>query len=119
MVVSAYTTDKVNFDTNSRYIEKVKNPDSNLEDRIIKGLSTNKDKNDYELDVDDKFGFLELTYDDVYRGNVFIPLNNDPVSAQTGWGGNINLNEARTLAEEYQNFQKSSKQKDSSSSVLQ
>ena len=119
MVVSAYTTDKVNFDTNSRYIEKVKNPDSNLEDRIIKGLSTNKDKNDYELDVDDKFGFLELTYDDVYRGNVFIPLNNDPVSAQTGWGGTVNLNEARTLAEDYQNFQKSSKQKDSSSSVLQ
>lgn len=119
MVVSAYTTDKVNFDTNSRYIEKVKNPDSNLEDRIIKGLSTNKDKNDYELDVDDKFGFLELTYDDVYRGNVFIPLNNDPISAQTGWGNNVNLNEARTLAEDYQNFQKSSKQKDSSSSVLQ
>ena len=119
MVISAYTTDKVNFDINSKYIEKVKNPDSNLEDRIIKGLSTNKDKNDYELDVDDKFGFLELTYDDVYRGNVFIPLNNDPVSAQTGWGGNVNLNKARTLAEDYQNFQKSSKQKDSSSSVLQ
>ena len=119
MVVSAYTTDRIKFNTNSRYIEKVKNPDSDLEDRIVKGLSTNKDKNDYELDVDDKFGFFELTYDDVYRGNVFIPLNNDPVSAQTGWGGNVNLNEARSLAEDYQNFQKSSKQKESSSSVLQ
>ena len=119
MVVSAYTTDKINFNTNSKYIEKVKNPDSNLEDRIIKGLSTNKDKNDYELDIDDKFGFLELTYDDIYRGNVFIPLNNDPVSAQTGWGDSVDLKEARSLAEDYQNFQKSSKQKESSSSVLQ
>lgn len=118
MVVSAYTTDKVKFKTDSNYIEKVKNPDKDLENRIIKGLSTNKDKNDYELDVDDKWGWFELTYDDIYRGNVFIPLNNDPVSAQTGWGSDNNLTETRQLAEQYQNFQKSSKQKDSSSSNL-
>lgn len=119
LVVSAYTTDKININTNSRYIEKVKNPDKSLEERLIKGLSTNKDKNDYELDVDDKWGLFELTYDDVYRGSVFIPLNNDPVSAQTGWGNdNIKLDETRNLAEQYQNYQKSSKQKDSSSNNL-
>ena len=119
LVVSAYTTDKININTNSRYIEKVKNPDKSLEERLIKGLSTNKDKNDYELDIDDKWGLFELTYDDVYRGNVFIPLNNDPVSAQTGWGNdNIKLDEARDLAEQYQNYQKSLTQKDSSSRNL-
>lgn len=120
MVVSAYTTDKINFNTNSRYVEKVKNPNKSLEERIIKGLSTNKDKNDYEIDIDNKFGWFELTWDDIYRGSVFIPLNNDPISAQTGWGSgdNIKLNEARDLAEQYQNFQKSLKQKESSSSVL-
>ena len=119
LVVSAYTTDKVNINTNSRYIEKVKNPDKSLEERLIKGLSTNKDKNDYELDIDDKWGLFELTYDDVYRGSVFIPLNNDPVSAQTGWGNdNIKLDEARDLAEQYQNYQKSLTQKDSSSRNL-
>lgn len=119
LVVSAYTTDKINVNTNSRYIEKVKNPDKSLEERLIKGLSTNKDKNDYELDIDDKWGLFELTYDDVYRGSVFIPLNNDPVSAQTGWGNdNIKLDETRNLAEQYQNYQKSLKQKDSSSRNL-
>ena len=119
MVVSAYTTDKVKFNTDSRYVEKVRNPDKALEERIIKGLSSNKDKNDYELDINDKWGIFELTYDDVYRGSVFIPLNNDPVSAQTGWGNdNIKLNETQNLAEQYQNYQKSSKQKDSSSNSL-
>lgn len=119
MVVSAYTTDKVKFNTDSRYVEKVRNPDKALEERIIRGLSSNKDKNDYELDINDKWGIFELTYDDVYRGSVFIPLNNDPVSAQTGWGNdNIKLNETQNLAEQYQNYQKSSKQKDSSSNSL-
>ena len=119
IVVSAYTTDRIKFDTDSRYIEKVKNPDKSLEERIKRGLSTNKDKNDYELDINDKWGIFELTYDDIYRGNIFIPLNNDPVSAQTGWGNdNIKLDETRNLAEQYQNYQKSSKQKDSSSNNL-
>lgn len=119
MVVSAYTTDRAKFNTDSRYIEKVKNPDKSLEERIKRGLSTNEDKNDYELDINDKWGIFELTYDDIYRGNIFIPLNNDPVSAQTGWGNdNIKLDETRNLAEQYQNYQKSSKQKDSSSNSL-
>lgn len=119
LVVSAYTTDKVKFDTNSRYVEKVKNPSKDLQNRLEKGLSSNKDKNDYEIDIDDKWGWFELRWDDIYRGQVFIPINNDPVSAQTGWGNDeIKLNEVRSLAEDYQNFQKSSKQKESSSSVL-
>ena len=120
LVVSAYTTDKIKFNTNSKYIEKVRNPDKDLEERLIRGLSTNDKKNDYEIDVDDKFGWFEGTWDDIYRGNVFIPLSNDPVSAQTGWGSgdNIKLEDAKKLAEQNQDFQKILKQKSSSSNIL-
>jgi hypothetical protein len=31
LVVEAYASDKVKFDTNSKYIEKINNPDEELE----------------------------------------------------------------------------------------
>ena len=119
MVVSAYTTDKVKFNTDSRYVEKVKNPNKALEERMSRALSSNKDKNDYSIDVNDKWRIFEWTSDDVYRGSVFIPLNNDPVSAQTGWGNdNIKLDETRSLAEQYQTWSKMNNIKESKSSQL-
>ena len=119
MVVSAYTTDKIKLnDWNSRYIEKVNNPNKGLEERLIKGLSTNKDKNDYEVDIDDKFGWFELRWDDIYRGNVFIPLNNDPISAQSGWGNDIKIDEARSLSQQYQTWNKMGKVKSSDANQL-
>lgn len=117
MVVTAYTTDRINFDQKSRYIEKVNNPTSELEQELIQGLSTNKDKNDYELDVKDKIWGLEMTYDDIFRGNVFIPLNNDPLSAQMN-NDTIKIDEARNLAQSYQYFQKAQKMKQSNSDIL-
>ncbi|MEE3343998.1 MAG: hypothetical protein VZS44_07910 [Bacilli bacterium] len=39
MVVEAYSTDRVKFNKNSKYIEKVSNPDKALEDRINNALS--------------------------------------------------------------------------------
>lgn len=121
MVVSAYTTDRIKLNNfGSKYIEKVNNPDKALEDRLSKGLSTNKDKNDYKIDIDDKWGWFEGTWDDVYRGSVFIPLNNDPVSAQTGWGNdNIKLDEVQELAAQHQTWNKMSKAKSTDSSQLQ
>lgn len=117
MVVSAYTTDRVNFDQKSRYIEKVNNPTSELEQELIQGLSTNNDKNNYELDVKDKIWGLEMTYDDIFRGNVFIPLNNDPLSAQMN-NNTMKIGDARELAESYQYFQKAQKVKQSNSDIL-
>ena len=117
IVVSAYTSDKVKFDTNSRYVERVKNPDEDLENRIISALSTNKDKDNYELDIDNHWGFLEGFWDDIYRGSIFIPINNDPVSAQIG-NSTIKLDEVRGLAEDYQNYQKLNNQRSSSSDIL-
>ena len=97
MVVSAYTTDKVGFDKESNYIKKVKNPDKALEDRISRALSSDKDKKNYSVDVDDKWRIFEWTSDDVYRGQIFIPLNNDPLSAHME-DTNLKLESAYDLA---------------------
>ena len=112
IVVSAYTTDKVKFNKNSNYIEQVKNPDEALENRIKTALSTNKDKNNYSLDID--YWFYG---DTAYRGNVFIPLNNDPISAQMG-NSSLKMDEAKELSQQYQYWRKSQDMKESSSKVL-
>ena len=110
MVVEAYSTDRVNFNKNSKYIEKVSNPDKALEERLNNALSVKgpdgKVKN-YGVDINDwGLGFLfEGGWDDIYHANVFIPLNNDPISAQIG-NDTLKRDDARKLASEYQNYQK-------------
>jgi hypothetical protein len=99
MVVEGYTTDRVKFNKNSKYIEKVSNPDKELENRLNNALSTKgadgKVQN-YGVDIND-WGIgplFEGGWDDIYHGSVFIPLNNDPISAQIGQS-NLNRAEAR------------------------
>ena len=110
MVVEAYSTDRVNFNKNSKYIEKVSNPDKALEERLNNALSVKgpdgKVKK-YGVDINDwGLGFLfEGGWDDIYHANVFIPLNNDPISAQIG-NDTLKRDDARKLASEYQNYQK-------------
>lgn len=109
LVVEGYTTDKVlktnpNFEE-SEFIEKAADTNKDLETRIIKALSTNKDKDNYILDVDDKWGFLELGYDDVYRGNVYIPLNNNKNAAMIAWGQQIGTSSSHQYEKDYQIWQ--------------
>ena len=114
LVVEAYTTDKIkNLDTSSQYIEKVKNPDAQLEERMIKALSTDSKKSDYNLDID-----YWLYGDDVYRGTVFIPLNNNLNAAINASGSQISVENARELENKFQNFNKASNMKSSNSDVL-
>lgn len=86
LVIGAYTTDQIEFDKKSKYIKKIENPSKELEERIVKGLSTDKDKSNYSIDVDDHWGFLEGFWDDIYRANVFIPLGQNPNAAINAWG---------------------------------
>ena len=114
LVVEAYTTDKIkNLDTSSQYIEKVKNPDAQLEERMIKALSTDSKKSNYNLDID-----YWLYGDDVYRGTVFIPLNNNLNAAINASGNQISVENARELENKFQNFNKASNMKSSNSDVL-
>lgn len=89
LVIGAYTTDKLEFDKKSNFIERIENPSEHLVERIIQGLSTDKDKKNYELDAKDKWSWIEWGYDDIYRGNVYIPLRNNPTNAMNAQGNNI------------------------------
>lgn len=114
LVVEAYTTDKVKFDTKSQYVEKVQNPDDSLEQRMSKALSTNDKKNDYS--IDSKNHWFEMFYDDIYRGTVFIPLNNNPNSAMNSWGNSdLKIDQSQDLEELYQLYNKSANYKNNNS----
>ena len=52
-----------------------------LEERMIRALSTDSKKSNYRLDID-----YWLYGDNVYRGNVFIPLTNNLNAANNSWG---------------------------------
>lgn len=106
LVVGAYTTDKVEFDKKSKFIKKINNLTEDLERRIIRGLSTDKDKSNYEVDIDDHWGFIEGFWDDVYRANVFIPLNQNPNAAVNAQGDQRSEASVTAAEQAYQNFNK-------------
>ena len=109
LVVEAYTSDKTKFDINSKYVEKIENPDEELEQRMSKALSTDNKKSDYALDVKDHWTIFEGTWDDIYKGTVFIPLNNNPNAALNTWGNSAKIGQTTELEELYQISNKSSK----------
>ena len=114
LVVEAYTTDKIKgLNTSSQYIEKVNNPTDELEQRLVKALSTNDKKDDYSIDIN-----YWIWGDDVYRGTVFIPLTNNLNAAINAWGNQINVEDARELENKFQNFNKASTMKSSNSNIL-
>ena len=124
MVVTAYTTDRVDFNRNSKYIEEVKSPTKALEQTMNNALSVKGSDGkvqDYGMDIDDwglgSIPIIEGGYDNIYRANVFIPLNNDPISAQMG-NKSLKLDDARQLAEDLQNYQKLLKAQNISSNQL-
>lgn len=106
LVIGAYTTDKVEFNKKSKFIKKVKHPTEDLEQRLIKGLSTNDDRDNYSVDVDDHWGFIEGFWDDVYRANVFIPLNQNPNAAVNAQGDQRTEASVTAAEKVYQNFNK-------------
>lgn len=111
LAIDAYTTDralKKNKDANldSRFIEKVRNPDSDLEQRMIRGLSTNKDKDNYEVDIKDWWQPFELGYDDIYQGVVYIPMIQNENAGINAWGDQVKSSQSYGLEYEYQTWNK-------------
>lgn len=106
LVIGAYTTDKVEFNKNSKFIKKIKHPTEDLEQRLIRGLSTNDDRDNYSIDVDDHWGFIEGFWDDIYRANVFIPLNQNPNAAVNAQGDQRTEASVTAAEKAYQNYNK-------------
>ena len=104
MVFTAYTTDKVKFNTNSKYVHKIPDPSVELDQRLQKALSTNKDKDDYDIDRQDwweLFGFNNF-----YKASLFIPMSNDRNQINNAWGQSMSENEVMSNAVMSQNFDK-------------
>lgn len=109
LVVAGYTTDKnIDINKDSKFIQKV-DADSSLQEKLERGLSIKSGdyKEDYSVDIDDKWFIFEWGYDDVYRASIYIPLNNNLNAAVNAWdSGKISMNEAKDLEYGYQVFQK-------------
>lgn len=104
LMIDGVTTDKWKFNTKSEWVEKV-DPDPLLEQEMTRALSTNKDKNNYNIDVDDTWGFLEGTWDDIYRGTLYIPLTYNINAAINAYGDQVNITSARSYERDYQDLQ--------------
>ena len=111
LVVGAYATDKIELDKNSRFIETIDKPSEHLTQRIMRGLSLDKKKVDYDLDVNDHWSIFEWGYDEVYRANVFIPLTQNPNAAFNAQGTNLSESDVSAYEKQYKDFLKLIKMK--------
>lgn len=122
LMVTGYTTDRWNFKKDSKYIEKVSSPSKDLEQRMSTALSTDKENKNYSVDIDDwGMGWLmEGSYDDIYRGTVYIPINPNRNAAISAYGSTVDHSIGELYERNYQDILsgKVDKQKDISSDIL-
>jgi len=120
-MVTGYTTDRWNFKKDSQYIEQA-TPSNELAKRMSAALSTDKDNKNYEVDIDDwGLGWLtEGSYDDIYRGTVYIPLNPNRNAAISAYGDTVKHSSGQLYERNYQDILsgKVDKQKDTGSDIL-
>ena len=121
LMVTGYTTDRWNFKKDSQYIEQA-TPSNELAKRMSAALSTDKDNKNYEVDIDDwGLGWLtEGSYDDIYRGTVYIPLNPNRNAAISAYGDTVKHSSGQLYERNYQDILsgKVDKQKDTGSDIL-
>lgn len=121
LMVTGYTTDRWNFKKDSKYIEQA-TPSKDLANRMSAALSTDKDNKNYEVDIDDwGLGWLaEGSYDNIYRGTVYIPLNPNRNAAISAYGATVKHSSGQLYERNYQDILsgKVDKQKDTSSDIL-
>jgi hypothetical protein len=120
-MVTGYTTDRWNFKKDSQYIEQA-TPSNELAKRMSTALSTDKDNKNYEVDIDDwGLGWLaEGSYDNIYRGTVYIPLNPNRNAAISAYGDTVKHSSGQLYERNYQDILsgKVDKQKDTGSDIL-
>lgn len=89
-IINAYAVDRdgsIIKNPNSKYFQKIKDPDDQLVKRIQKGL-TDDDKNPYTIDVDNWYDFNG--HDDIYQGTVYMPITYNNLQAITASKGSTN-----------------------------
>ena len=86
-IINAYAVDRdgsIIKNPNSKYFQKIKDPDDQLVKRIQKGL-TDDAKNPYTIDVDNWYDFNG--HDDIYQGTVYMPITYNNLQAITASKG--------------------------------
>lgn len=103
MVVGAYTTEKSRLSKyDSEYIQKIQKPDEELEKMLSQGLSS--EDNEYSVDIQNWWEYWG--YDNVYKANVYIPLNINPNSAVNAYGDQRSEASVDATEKQYQDFNK-------------
>lgn len=107
LVIEGYTTDKVKFKYDSQFVEKIA-PTEEIEEKMKTALSTDSKKSNYDIDVQNHW-FELWGYDDIYRANLFIPLNNNINAGLNAGGTSTKLYQTHELEQQHQYFNKLSK----------
>jgi hypothetical protein len=69
-------------------------------------LSTDKDNKNYKVDIDDwGLGWIaEGSYDDIYRGTIYIPLNPNRNAAVSAYGSTVSHQVGQLYERNYQDI---------------
>lgn len=122
MVTEGYTTDALSGLKNSNFVKEYKGDEDSAIALIQKSLAIGEGKDIQMPDVDtfewynpaDWFGWT----DTIYKGVIYIPIDNNVNAAVYGANQSLDYNEAMQQEEKYQNFEKNSNQRSTDSSVL-
>lgn len=122
MVTEGYTTDALSGLKDSDFVKEYRGNEDAAVALIQRSLAIGKDKDVQMPDVDtfgwynpaDWFGWT----DTIYKGVIYIPIDNNVNAAVYGANQSLDYNEAMQQEEKYQNFEKNSYQRSTDSSVL-
>lgn len=122
MVTEGYTTDALSGLKDSDFVKEYRGNEDAAVALIQRSLAIGKGKNVQMPDVDtfgwynpaDWFGWT----DTIYKGVIYIPIDNNVNAAVYGANQSLDYNEAMQQEEKYQNFEKNSNQRSTDSSVL-
>lgn len=122
MVTEGYTTDALSGLKDSDFVKEYRGNEDTAVALIQRSLAIGKGKDVQMPDVDtfgwynpaDWFGWT----DTIYKGVIYIPINNNVNAAVYGANQSLDYNEAMQQEEKYQNFEKNSNQRSTDSSVL-
>ena len=122
MVTEGYTTDALSGLKDSDFVKEYRGNEDTAVALIQRSLAIGKGKDVQMPDVDtfgwynpaDWFGWT----DTIYKGVIYIPIDNNVNAAVYGANQSLDYNEAMQQEEKYQNFEKNSNQRSTDSSVL-
>lgn len=122
MVTEGYTTDALSGLKDSDFVKEYRGNEDAAVALIQRSLAIGKGKDTQVPDIDtfgwynpaDWFGWT----DTIYKGVIYIPIDNNVNAAVYGANQSLDYNEAMQQEEKYQNFEKMSNQRSTDSSVL-